>query len=146
MSTPTSFDEQYEQSKKSLLNAIQKGHSIILYGEGPTGKSHLIKEFAKELKDNGYSMGILPDWPKHEFHILDHKKGALVKWNYSDKIIAVVADFECFKHWNSSENHTGITIINMGRYTHPTYSRSRSGCKVDHPDEINYGDRHWTCK
>ena len=138
MSTPTSFDEQYEQSKKSLLNAIRKGHSIIIYGEGPTGKSHLIKEFAKELKENGYSMGVLPDWPKHEFHIPDHKKGTLVKWNYSDKIIAVVADFDCFKHWNSSENHTGITMINMSRYTHPTYSRSRSGCKVDHPDDGDY--------
>ena len=146
MSTPTSFDERYEQSKKSLLNAIQKGHSIILYGEGPTGKSHLIKEFSKELKDNGYSMGVLPDWPKHEFHIPDHKKGALVKWNYSDKMIAVVTNFDCFKNWNSSENHTGITMINMSRYTHPTYSRSRSGCKVDTQDEINYGDRHWTCK
>ena len=146
MSTPTSFDEQYEQSKKSILNAIQKGLSIIIYGEGPTGKSHLIEEFSKELNENGYHQAMELESNSTEFYLLDRENDRLVKWNYSDKMIAVVTNFDCFKNWNSSENHTGITMINMSRYTHPTYSRSRSGYKLPPLGEINYGDRHWTCK
>ncbi len=146
MSTPNNFDEQYDQSKKSILNAIQKGHSIILYGEGPTGKSHIIKEFSKELNENGYHQAMELESNSTEFYLLDRENDRLVKWNYSDKMIAVVTNFDCFKNWNSSENHTGITMINMSRYTHPTYSRSRSGCKVNNQAEINNGDRHWTFK
>lgn len=54
MSPPRSFTDQYNRAQKTLQNAIDNNFTVILWGEGANGKTHLVNEFSKQLSNKGY--------------------------------------------------------------------------------------------
>ena len=59
MSPPYSFVDQYNRAKITLQNAIENNYTIVLWGEGCNGKTHLVNEFSKQLKKKGLLSHIL---------------------------------------------------------------------------------------
>jgi len=54
MSIAKTFTDQYNRSKEIFQNALNNNYSIVVWGEGRNGKSHLVNEFKKELEKKKY--------------------------------------------------------------------------------------------
>ena len=59
----TCYDDQYSFAKTSIMNAIENGNNIVLYGSGCNGKTHLIRDVHDALEHKGFlsarSLGVI---------------------------------------------------------------------------------------
>ena len=101
--------ETYNAAKKQMIDNIQSGtKTIILFGGGGNGKSHLTEDVKELLQENNYNVYRCDDtysWSKSDF-IKD------INNNTNKKIQHFL--FHPFKKWDIACNHKNTTVINMG--------------------------------
>ena len=113
MTPPRSFVDQYNRAKTTLKNAIENNFTIVLWGEGCNGKTHLVNEFSKQLKKKGYY---------HTFYTPNSDY-----YSHDSKMIIETNDINCINELYVSENTHGLVFINMNTFKFPKYTRLRSG-------------------
>ena len=113
MSPPRSFTDQYNRAQKTLQNAINNNFTVVLWGKGANGKTHLVNEFSKQLIKKGYY---------HTFYTPNNDY-----YSHDSKMIIETNDINCINDLYISENCNGLVFINMNAFQHPKYTRLRSG-------------------
>jgi len=113
MSPPRSFTDQYNRAQKTLQNAINNNFTVVLWGKGANGKTHLVNEFSKQLIKKGYY---------HTFYTPNNDY-----YSHDSKMIIETNDINCINDLYISENCNGLVFINMNTFQYPKYTRLRSG-------------------
>ena len=114
MPIPCSFVDQYDRAKETFTNALNNNFTIILWGEGANGKSHLIDEFRKELRKKNYT---------HVFY----QPNIFNNMNQHNKLIIEANNINCINEICVNYNTEGLVFINMNTFQYPKYTRLRSG-------------------
>lgn len=113
MSIPRSFTDQYKRAQKTLQNAIDNNFTIVLWGEGANGKTHLVNEFSKQLQKKGYY---------HSFYTPSQDY-----YSHDGKMIIETNDIQCINNLHVHKKCNGLVFINMNTFKYPKYTRLRSG-------------------
>ena len=113
MSPPRSFTDQYNRAQQTLQNAIDNNFTVVLWGEGANGKTHLVNEFSKQLQKKGYY---------HTYYTPNYDY-----YSHDSKMIIETNDIQCINDLYVSENCNGLEFINMNTFQYPKYTRLRSG-------------------
>jgi len=101
--------DTYNAAKTQAMNCINNNiNTIILYGSGNNGKTHLTKELQETLNENNYTI-YNPDksysWSKDDF-VKDMN-------NITDKKLLHFL-FHPFEQWDITCPDKPIEVINMG--------------------------------
>jgi len=118
MRPPVNFNEQYTRAKKAVQKAIKNRESIILYGSGCNGKTHLVNELSQQFIANNYNK------------VFYCKSVALEYEPMNDNPTLVEStDIDCVNHshYFTQNENSGVVFINMNYCKYPTYSKTRSG-------------------
>lgn len=101
-----SNQEKYELAKNNFLNSIeQQTQTIVLFGSGSNGKSHLTNELNAIIEDNGYSIhNTYNSYSWDQTHFLQNAESP------EKKIIHLL--FDPFQKWDIQPT-TEISLINM---------------------------------
>jgi chromosomal replication initiation ATPase DnaA len=101
-----SIQEQFQLTRQHLVNHINDNYqTIILYGSGGNGKSHLTQELNEILNQHEYviySPSKTYEWNKQQF---------IVNLNNREKKIIHLL-FNPFDYWNIN-NDTNVQLIDM---------------------------------
>ena len=115
----TSYNDQYEFAKQTILKAIEDGNNVILFGNGCNGKSYLIQEVQDTLVQHGYFVSHEPGrnwtagWWKNYLEAQD-----------ADKWVTCINDKnQLFTTFSES----AYTFINMSKFRYPSNASLRSG-------------------
>ena len=121
MSIAKTFTDQYNRSKEIFQNALNNNYSIVVWGEGRNGKSHLVNEFKKELEEKKYYHMYVSDYNEDtyedELEYVDEYTSLIIEANNHD----VINNLYIGEHTN------GLVFINMNYFQYPAYTRLRSG-------------------
>jgi len=115
------FNQQYEFAKKSIIQSIDAGQNIVLWGEGYNGKSHLVKELSELINESDYQ--ILPEPCGFEDENYVSEK---LKYLKKDKWVITTNNIDVIK--NTLKNDVYVFInMNTFKYPNPKRLRLRSG-------------------
>ena len=115
----TCYDDQYNFAKVSIIDAIESGNNIVLYGGGCNGKSYLIHELQDTLVQYGYFVSPEPsrDWTARWWNNFLEAQDA-------DKWVTCINDKnQLFTTFGES----AYTLINMSKFRYPSNASLRSG-------------------
>jgi hypothetical protein len=100
----------YNEAKQELINAVNNNiHTIILYGRGGNGKSHLTSELTDFLNLNGYTiMGNSVDGPWGGSFEL-RRDYFISKISTPEKKL-IHTYYDVFEHYNYHISHSHQTI------------------------------------
>jgi hypothetical protein len=122
MTTINNYDQQYEFAKNATIKAISSGENVVLWGDGPTGKSHLIQELESHITDSDYH------------HMSEPSRGDTsddftnrVEYCKKDKWITAINDID---HIHSTLKHHSFVFVNMNEFKYPKYGTLRSGRSI----------------
>ena len=115
----TCYDDQYAFAKQSVIDAIESGNNIVLYGTGCNGKTYLVDELKDTLTQHGYFITPEPG------------RGWSARWwnNFleahdADKWITCIIDKNLLF---TTFSETSYTLVNMDKFRYPQYTALRSG-------------------
>ena len=115
----TCYDDQYSFAKTSIMNAIENGNNIVLYGSGCNGKTHLIRDVHDALENKGFFISPEPGrdmrasgW--NQYLQENHAKKWVVCTNTKEQLFTTFCE-------------TAYTLINMDKFRYPQYTALRSG-------------------
>ena len=117
MRAPVNFNEQYKRAQAAIQNAIKNRESIILYGSGCNGKTHLANEFSQQLKENNYNRVFYCNSDILSYEPMNDNP-TLVE----STMIDCVEHSHCF----AQNEDSGVVFINMNYCKYPKYSKTSS--------------------
>jgi len=113
------YDQQYEFAKNATIKAICSGENVVLWGDGPTGKTYLINELESHITDSDYQC--LPEPSKGD---TSDNFTNIIKGFKKDKWITAINDIV---HIHSTFKDHSFVFVNMNNFKYPKYGTLRSG-------------------
>ena len=103
--------EYYNEAKQELINAVNNNiHTIILYGRGGNGKSHLTTELTDFLNTNGYT--IMGNRVERPLGCFERQKDYFISKISTPEKKLIHTYFDVFEHYNYqlSQSHQTINM------------------------------------